>query len=219
LKQVLASPAAYIGLQRLMGADRLRYRCIESLDLPPGATVIDVGCGPAYYFEAFPQPLNYFGFDPEPRYIAWAQNRWGDRATFRVGVLGPAEAASLPRADAVLLLGLLHHLSDEASNELLSLGASMLGPEGRVVAVDTCFEPTQGRISRWMAENDRGEYVRRPEEFVALAQEQFHVVEGDSLSTVTRIPGSYWMMTMSRPREQAGARAAALGDRRDVPPD
>lgn len=202
-KKILASPPAYVALQRLVGADRLRIRCIESLALRPGDTVIDVGCGPAYYFEQLPQPITYFGFDTEPRYIADAQKRWGDRATFHLGTFGPDEAQHLPPADAVLLLGVLHHMSDDQSSELLALAARALAPGGRAVAVDTCFEPTQGKFSRWMAENDRGEHVREPEEFVTLARAQFDDVEGEVLAGVTRIPGSYWLMRMSDPRETA----------------
>jgi SAM-dependent methyltransferase len=201
LKGMLAYVPAYVALQRVVGADRLRYRCIERLGLRPGDTVVDVGCGPAYYFERLPQPLVYHGFDTEPRYIEWARRRWGDRATFHLATFSEQQAESLPPVDAILLLGLLHHLSDEQSANLLELSATVLAPGGRVVAVDTCFEPSQGRIARWMARNDRGEHVREPEGFVQLARTSFDGVEGEVVSQVTRVPGSYWVMTMTRPRK------------------
>jgi hypothetical protein len=69
--------------------------------------------------------------------------------------------------------------------------------------VDTCFEPSQGRISRWMSENDRGEHVRQPDGFVTLARESFDTVDGDVLSGVTRVPSSFWMMRMSAPKVAA----------------
>ena len=200
VKTVLSRVPAYIALQRVVGADRLRYRCLDELALSPGDTVVDVGCGPAYYFERLPQPLTYHGFDTEPRYIEWAAKRWGDRATFHLGPFDAEQAAALPPVDAVLLLGVLHHLSDEESTDLLDLAARVLVPTGRVIAVDTCFEPAQGRVARWMAENDRGEYVREPDAFVELASKWFESVEGEILSDVTRIPGSFWMMHMSRAR-------------------
>ncbi|MEV1287984.1 class I SAM-dependent methyltransferase [Micromonospora sp. NPDC049679] len=198
VKSLLGHVPLYVALQRGLGADRLRYRCLDELGLAEGDTVIDVGCGPAYYFERLPR-VNYFGFDTAPRYIDWARKRWGDRAEFRCEVFGEQHLAEIPPANAVLLLGLLHHLSDEDSRHLLRVAAKALAPGGRVIAVDTCYEPRQGRISRWMSKNDRGEYVREPEAFVALARESFTHVDGEIIDDATRIPSSFWMMRMREP--------------------
>lgn len=200
LKNALSHVSAYVALQRVVGADRLRYRCIELAELKPGTTVLDVGCGPAYYFEKLPQPVQYHGLDTEPRYVEWANKKWGDRgATVHLGIFDAEQAAKLPPVDAVLLLGLLHHLSDDESIELLELAGRVLAPGGRVVSVDTCFEPDQGKVSRWMAENDRGEYVREPKGFEDLARSAFGTVEGYVEREATRIPGSYWMMVSTDP--------------------
>jgi SAM-dependent methyltransferase len=197
-KSLLGHVPLYVALQRGLGADRLRYRCLDELALADGDTVIDVGCGPAYYFERLPR-VRYFGFDTDPGYIDYAKKRWGDRADFRAEVFGEQHLAELPPADAVLLLGLLHHLSDEDSRHLLRVAAKALAPAGRVIAVDTCFEPRQGRISRWMSENDRGEHVREPAGFVALAREAFEDVDGEVIDDATRIPSSFWLMRMRKP--------------------
>jgi len=198
LKGLLRHVPAYVLLQRVVGADRLRYRCIE--EIRPGETVLDVGCGPAYYFPRLPQPVKYHGFDTDAPYIDWATKRFGgENASFHCGIFDEAAARSLPPTDVVLLLGLLHHLSDEQCTSLLNLTASVLSPGGRVISVDTCFEPTQGRISRWMSENDRGEYVREPAAFEKLAMQSFGEVEGEVLNDATHVPSSYWMMRMTAP--------------------
>ena len=198
LKSVLRHVPAYVLLQRIVGADRLRYRCIE--EIRPGETVLDVGCGPAYYFPRLPQPVKYHGFDTDAPYIDWAKQRFGsENASFHCGIFDEAAAQALPPIDVVLLLGLLHHMSDEQCTELLNLAASVLSPGGRVISLDTCFEPTQGRISRWMSENDRGEYVREPAAFEKLALQSFGQVEGKVVNDATHIPASYWMMTMTAP--------------------
>lgn len=200
LKNLLSHVPAYVTLQKVVGADRLRYRCIETAKLEPGDTVLDVGCGPAYYFERLPQPIHYHGFDTEPRYVDWANKKWSGRgATIHLGIFDDEQAAKLPKVDAVLLLGLLHHLSDDESLQLLELAGGVLAPGGRVVSVDTCFEPSQGRVSRWMSENDRGEFVREPKEFEDLARTAFATVEGYVEREATRIPGSHWMMTSMEP--------------------
>ena len=108
------------------------------------------------------------------------------------------------RAAIVLLLGLLHHLSDEDSRNLLELCAGVLAPGGRVVSVDTAFVPDQGRLSRWMSENDRGEFVRYPEQFEALAHPYFGSTTSEIVSGAGRVPGAYVLMTMSESRVSSG---------------
>jgi SAM-dependent methyltransferase len=201
-KKLLSHQRLYVALQRAVGADRLRYQCIEELNLRDGDRVLDIGCGPAYYFERLPK-VEYYGFDTEPLYIEYANRRWGHRAQFRCETFTENHLAELPKVDAVMLLGLLHHLSDEQSQHLLRLAARALAPGGQVVSLDTCFEPTQGSISRWMSANDRGEYVREPAGFVALARTAFGDVDGEVLSQATRIPSSYWLMRMRAPLEAA----------------
>ena len=203
LKGLLGHVPVYVALQKGLGADRLRYRCLDELALAPGDRVLDVGCGPAYYFDRLPTPLTYHGFDTDERYIAYARRRFGGpTVTFHQEIFNDSHLPQLPPVDAVLLLGLLHHLSDEQSRDLLRTAGKALAPGGRVIAVDTCFEPRQGRISRWMSENDRGEYVREPAGFEALARESFEEVSGEVVAGVTRLPSSHWLMRMRTPLDQ-----------------
>ena len=50
-----------------------------------------------------------------------------------------------------------------------------------------------------MSDNDRGEHVRTPEAFVALAREAFGEVDGEVVDDVTRVPSSFWMMRLRTP--------------------
>ncbi|HEX6873318.1 MAG TPA: class I SAM-dependent methyltransferase [Micromonosporaceae bacterium] len=204
LRQLLANQFLYVALQKGVGADRVRYRCLDEAELKPGERVLDVGCGPAYYFDRLPD-VEYHGFDTSPAYIAHARGKYGDRGEFHCEVLTAARLAQLPRFDAVLLFGLLHHLDDEQSATLLDLAANALARGGRVISVDPCLHPGQGRVSRWMSENDRGEYVRAPEGFTGLARASFGEVSSQILDTVSRVPSSHFMMRMSAPLVGAGA--------------
>lgn len=209
-KDLLSQVPLYLALQRAVGADRLRYRCLDELDLSDGDVVLDVGCGPAYYLARMPA-VRYFGFDTSEPYIRWARERFGDRAQLCVGAFSEQHLVDLPPVDAIMLLGLLHHLDDEQTRVLLGLCARALHQDGRVISVDTCFAPNQGRVSRWMAENDRGEHVRRPEQFEEFASEFFDQVDGEVLDDVTRVPGSYWLMRMGRPRRLASEISSSEG--------
>jgi SAM-dependent methyltransferase len=203
VKGLLGHVPLYVALQRGIGADRLRYRCLDELDLQPGQVVLDVGCGPAYYFGRLPEGIRYYGFDTSQTYIDYARKNFGHRGEFRTEIFSEDHVNELPPIDSVMLLGLLHHLSDEQARELLALAGRALAPGGRVISVDTCFEPNQGRISRWMSANDRGEYVREPAGFVAMAEEYFAEVDGEVVDKATRIPSSHWMMRMSKPHQSA----------------
>jgi SAM-dependent methyltransferase len=198
LRRLLDNVGLYIALQKGVGADRVRYRCLDEAKLKPGDRVLDVGCGPAYYFDRLP-PVEYHGFDTSPDYIAYAQRRYGSRGQFRCELLTDAHLDELAPVDAVLLFGLLHHLSDAESATLLDLAARALAPGGRVISVDPCLHPGQGRISRWMSENDRGEHVRTPDGFDRLARAAFGEVCTEILDTVSRVPSSHYLMRMSAP--------------------
>jgi len=199
LRRMLDNVAVYIALQKAVGADRVRYRCLDEAELKPGERVLDVGCGPAYYLDRLPE-VEYHGFDTSPAYIAYARRRFGDRAEFHNGVFSAEHLAALPSFDAVLLFGLLHHLDDRESADLLDLAARALAGGGRVVSVDPCLHAGQGRVSRWMSENDRGEHLRTPEGFQALARGSFREIRAEVLDTVSRVPSSHYMMVMTAPR-------------------
>ena len=203
LRQTLGNVGLYLALQKGIGADRIRYRCLDEAELKPGDRILDVGCGPAYYFDRLPD-VSYVGFDTSAPYIAYARKRFGNRGEFRCEVLTEGHLTELGQFDAVLLFGLLHHLSDDQCATLLDVSARALAPGGRVISCDPTLHPGQRRISRWMSENDRGEYVRRPEGFDALARASFGEVETHVLDTLSRIPTSHYMMRMSAPIHCAG---------------
>lgn len=202
LRQTLDKPVFYIALQKGIGANRIRYRCLDEAELKPGERVLDVGCGPAYYFDRLPE-VEYVGFDTSEPYIAYARRRFGERGDFRCGILAAEHLGELGQFDAVLLFGLLHHLDDAHCATLLDLSARALAPGGRVVSCDTTVYEGQRRVSRWMSENDRGEYVRQPKSYDGLARARFGELEATVLDTLSRVPTSIYMMRMAAPQASA----------------
>ena len=202
LRRALDKPVFYIALQKSIGADRIRYWCLDEAALKPGDRVLDMGCGPAYYFDRLPE-VDYVGFDTSEPYIAYARRRFGKRGDFRCGVLADEHLSELGQFDAVLLFGLLHHLDDAHCATLLDLTARLLAPGGRVVSCDTTVHEGQHRVSRWMSENDRGQHVREPASYDGLALARFGELETHVLDTLTRVPTSIYMMRMTAPRASA----------------
>ncbi|MFG1658272.1 methyltransferase domain-containing protein [Micromonospora chersina] len=114
------------------GVVRLRHRSYELLDLSPGASVVDVGCGTGRAVAELDQRgAAAIGVDPDELMIATARRRWPG-AEFR---MGSAESLPLPehavsgyRADKVL-----HVLPDPAA--ALAEAHRVLTPGGRIVLV------------------------------------------------------------------------------------
>jgi SAM-dependent methyltransferase len=198
LRKTLGNVSFYIALQKGISADRIRYRCLDEAELKPGDRVLDVGCGPAYYFGRLPK-VDYVGFDTSEAYVAYARQRYGERGVFRCEVLTAEHLRELGQFNAVLLFGLLHHLDDDQCATLLDLSARALAPGGRVISCDPTLHEGQRRVSRWMSENDRGEYVRRPESYDRMARASFEDLETRVLDTLTRVPTSHYMMRMAAP--------------------
>ncbi len=156
MTDLLSQVPLYVGLQKAVGADTLRYRCLDAARIQPGDVVIDVGCGPAYYFERLPQPLTYHGFDTDSTYIEWARKKWGGRGTFHVGIFDPAAPQTCPRPTWCCCSGCCTtSATRRAATSSSSAPASCLRAAGSSRSTPPSSQP--GRLSRWMSENDRGE--------------------------------------------------------------
>ncbi|WP_437944103.1 methyltransferase domain-containing protein [Sorangium sp. So ce281] len=191
--------ALYVLSQRLVGADLARRACLDALDLRPGDRVLDIGCGPAYYFDRLPS-VDYHGFDTDRRHIAAARARHGDRARFYDEPFGELHARALAPFDRVLMLGLLHHVDDEVASSLLSLVARSIRPSGRVITLDTALWEGQSSLARLIAKNDRGDYIRTPQAFRRLADRSFGRIEERFVGDTLRMPASHFMMSLEAPR-------------------
>lgn len=160
-----------------MGAKSLRERFVaDYFKHHAGYVVLDVGCGPADILENMDN-VQYFGFDISQSYIDQARARFGDRGTFTCKLLEDCDLERLPKADLVLALGLLHHLDDETAKTVLRLAYKAIGPGGRLVTFDPCYDTQQNWIARYLVSKDRGQNVRDRSQYLTLAQSVFPKVE------------------------------------------
>jgi SAM-dependent methyltransferase len=75
--------------------------------------------------------------------------------------------------DIVTANGLLHHLDDDLANRLFEIGSTVLKEGGRMITVDPCYFDGQSRLTRFVVSKDRGQNVRRQEEYALLAKNAF----------------------------------------------
>jgi len=100
--------------------------------------------------------------------------------------------------DVIVCCGVLHHLTDAQSHELLQGCHSLLKVGGRLA----CVEPTrliyQDRLSSLMQSFDRGANIRLDLEWVRLLQQHFARVESRVANNFNWIPWVHILLTAVR---------------------
>jgi SAM-dependent methyltransferase len=134
--------------------------------------ILDTGCGPADILAYLPG-VEYWGFDISEAYINKAKARFQDRGTFYCKQLDWHDLDKIPKVDVVLATGLLHHLDDNDSLEVMRLAFQTLHPGGRLLTVDPCLDDAQNRIARFLVRRDRGQNVRNKVAYEQLASSIF----------------------------------------------
>ena len=178
----------------LLGAHRSRQECVARYIRPTsGDRVLDCGCGLGDLFEYLPD-VDYVGIDIDADYVADARSRFGDRATFRLGPLGPDTMTEQAHYDLVLAWGVLHHLDDDQVRDFMKLARRSLKPTGRLVTLDPCYVDDQSRVARYLLDKDRGEYVRSVEEWPPLVELAFPSMILHLRHDLLRIPYTHLIM-------------------------
>ncbi len=196
-RAVLARPGLYELWSSLVGGRRGRSLLVREHVRPQaGERILDLGCGPGELLAFLPANVSYLGVDISADYIARARERFGDRGEFRVGDATSIELVE-HRFDLVLAFGVLHHLEDDDATGLLDRAASVLEPDGRIVAVDPTITGGQSRIARAVILRDRGQHVRSPEEYRALVPASLGV-RAFVRSDVLTIPYTHCILECAR---------------------
>jgi SAM-dependent methyltransferase len=200
MRRMLSTPAIYSLFQRVVGAERSR-RLLVARHVNPraGERVLDLGCGTAELLDVLP-PVDYLGFDINPRYIDAARQRYGSRGRFECADIRDADISGEQPFDLVLAVGLLHHLDDQRVRGLLALAASALVPSGRLVTFDGVFAVGQPRAARWLIEHDRGQQVRTVDGYRRLVDGHFATVELIIGEDFLRIPYTHLVVKASGPQ-------------------
>lgn len=187
IRSVLSQPAVYDLWSRLVGGRRAQTLIVRDHIRPsPGMRLLDLGCGTGELLE-FLDGVNYVGVNLSADYVTRAREVFGNRAEFHVGDVTsfePPEASF----DVAVAIGVLHHLGDAGAQSLFAAAARSLLPGGRMVTVNPTFVERQHPLARFAIEHDRGEDVRDPEGYTALADCSFAIVRSSTRTDLVRIP-------------------------------
>ena len=197
IRAILSHPVIYDSLQNIMGARRIRRDLVDNFVKPsPNCRILDIGCGTAEILPYLPTSVGYWGFDISRPYIEAAKTRFKSRGHFHCGLLNKTVLNELPKFDVVLVIGVLHHLDDDAAANLFALTREALGEHGRMITIDPCLAQGQNPIARYLIRHDRGQNVRNADGYRALASKTFQNV-GGTLGHRRWIPYTHWIMECS----------------------
>lgn len=200
-RQLLRVPALYRLFQRVVGREKGTPLLAKLLAIGPRDRVLDIGCGPADVLKYLPPDIDYHGFDVSEEYIAAARSRYGGRGSFSVQAVTLDVADRLGQFDAVIAVGVLHHLTDGEADALFKVAHRVLQRGGRVITLDGVYVRGQNPIARLLLKLDRGQHVRSTEQYLAIAQRSFPGVRARILHDLLYVPYTHCLMEAVRPSQ------------------
>jgi SAM-dependent methyltransferase len=103
--------------------------------LPPGAAILDVGCGTGYFLEAAALRYQAWGVDPSPLAVELCRARGLERVS--QGSAYDLSAVAAQRFAAAFFLDVIEHLDEDARALREAIG--VLAPGGRVIVTVPAF--------------------------------------------------------------------------------
>lgn len=190
------NPVAYKVFQTLISR-RSTLEMIEReiINASDSTRVLDFGCGLGQHSKSFDNQI-YLGIEPIESCIQ-AANRFYARQNveFKVGdhkTLAEYQDASF---DLVLAMGVIHHMSDNDYEVLVTEANRLLKPGGRLVTLDPILHDNQRRISKWVVSKDRGEWVRGQVDYLMTLKNSFSDVDSKIFSGLLRLPYDHISVT------------------------
>jgi SAM-dependent methyltransferase len=192
LKRILDAPVMYQSFQKAGGFFGARLKAIgEFLELRPGMTIIDIGCGPGYTAKYLPSGVDYIGFDIDQSYITHANKKFSHLGRFLYRYFDAEAARVFSAVDLVMMNGVLHHIPDEELLATLRNVHDVLRPGGLLFSLDGCYRKGQSSFRKWMLDNDRGEFVRDEAGYRKILEQVFGEVRLNIRENYSRIPYTF----------------------------
>ncbi len=140
-----------------------------------GKRVLDLGCGTADILGTFNSEACYVGIDNNRKYINSNKARFKARETCRFYYTDLNTYAKRTKQlfDIVLMIGVLHHISDDEVESAMESIKKLLAPGGIFISADCCYVKGMNPIARFLCMMDRGEYVRYVSDYIKMQKEFF----------------------------------------------
>jgi SAM-dependent methyltransferase len=202
--RALENGICYDFFQSAVGATKTRSFLIDAIAVWENPKhVVDLGCGTGFCITKLTYTDTYLGIDYSTKYLDIAKRIPTPMQTqFLQADLGDpfwSLGIEFTEPQVVMAMGLFHHLSDPQMSNLFGALRELLPVGSSLVSIDPVITSSTSRIGRWVASNDRGKFIRSPEELKSIAgrvgfacelrvfQNQIRI-PADTLVGVMRIP-------------------------------
>ena len=198
LKNLLKHPFLYESFMNLLGGVKSRKIIIKDyMGLYPGTELLDLGCGPAEILRCMNCKVNYTGIDASEDYINAAQKKFTEQQFIRTTFDSNTKLNG--KFDVVLAIGLIHHLDDETSRNLIINASKVLKDGGKLITFDNVLYKGQGWLNRLIIKQDRVNYIRNLRNYSRLfPQNSFTEIQFDLREDLLRIPYSHVISICTR---------------------
>lgn len=128
------------------------YETVHTM-LPMHGTILELGCGEGLlsnYLALSSPTRRVIGFEIVPERLARAKKRIKNASYY----VGDIVEIPYPRADAVILFHVLHHLpSKNAQEKVLAKAKKSLKQQGKLIIVEVHVVPTIKYVAAWIADH------------------------------------------------------------------
>ncbi len=164
LEKLLKYPKIYRFFQSVLSNKKDNFYDILSNYLKknyPSHSIIDIGCGDAEIASYFDRKTKYVGIDFSKKYIESAKKKYPYFKFYNYDI---TKNNSLSFTNCVfLLLGVIHHIDDKKSKNLINKLKSIDGTV--IICIDPVKVKNQHPIVRLLLKIDRGNYIRTKSEY------------------------------------------------------
>lgn len=165
--KILSSPLIYSTFQKLMKGDKIRKKILKLNVKKKNPKILDIGCGLGDSLEYIENPI-YFGYDISKTYIEYAKKKYKKKGIFLCRNFGQKEIKRLPKFDYILLIGILHHLTNDQILNLLRNIKKTLKKDGNLITLDPIYVNDQNYFARFLISHDRGKNIKTKKEYLKI---------------------------------------------------
>jgi len=195
IKGFLDSAYLFNLLETVSGVGSARKKFVNDFIKPfDGAYILDIGCGTGAIIDFLPDNVNYVGFDLSSKYINYAKNKYKKQGKFYCeNINDNIEHLQINTFDFVISVGVIHHLNNDEALELFNKAKKYLKPGGKLMTMDPVYVKDQHKFSRFMMDNDRGDYIRDLSGYNELFAKRFDKTDNFIVNDMLIYPYSHYI--------------------------